>query len=486
MEQKSLKLNMILNAVKGLLGILFPLITFPYISKVLGVENIGKYNFAYSIINYFVLIAGLGIATYAVREGAYIRGDLQKLQRFSDEIFSLNIVSTVFSYLLLIVVAYITPKMQEYKILLFILSLQIMFKALGVEWIYSIYEDYTYITIRSVLFQIISLILMFSFVKTDGDINKYAIITVISAVGSNILNYVHSKRYLTIRLIKNFDWKIHAKPIMVLFATTLMVTVYVSSDITILGFLCNDEIVGVYSVSTKIYTIVKTILSSVIVVSIPRISALLSNGNREVVNAVAQDIYETLLSISLPAVTGIILLRKQIVLLISAQEYIRATSSLLLLSIALFFCMGVYFWGQCILVPLKKEKIVFKATVLSALANIILNLILIPIWQENAAAFSTIVAEAISYYYCLYWGKQEICIQNTEKTIIKIIIGCIGIVLVVSVFHNLIGNKIVYLITSIAGSIFIYVIIEILLKNHAVSTIAGIRHISERFSKKNN
>ena len=147
MEQKSLKLNMILNAVKGLLGILFPLITFPYISKVLGVENIGKYNFAYSIINYFVLIAGLGIATYAVREGAYIRGDLQKLQRFSDEIFSLNIVSTVFSYLLLIVVVYITPKMQEYKILLFILSLQIMFKALGVEWIYSIYEDYTYITI---------------------------------------------------------------------------------------------------------------------------------------------------------------------------------------------------------------------------------------------------------------------------------------------------------------------------------------------------
>ena len=192
MEQKSLKLNMILNAVKGLLGILFPLITFPYISKVLGVENIGKYNFAYSIINYFVLIAGLGIATYAVREGAYIRGDLQKLQRFSDEIFSLNIVSTVFSYLLLIVVVYITPKMQEYKILLFILSLQIMFKSLGVEWIYSIYEDYTYITIRSVLFQIISLILMFSFVKTDGDINKYAIFTVISAVGSNILNYVHS------------------------------------------------------------------------------------------------------------------------------------------------------------------------------------------------------------------------------------------------------------------------------------------------------
>ena len=155
-KNKSIKVNMILNAIKGLMSIFFPLISFPYVSKVLGVDNIGRYNFANSIISYFVLFAGLGINTYAIREGARLREKENEFRQFANEMFSINILSTIMSYVLFALLLIIVPKFQEYKTLLIILSLQIIFKTIGIEWIYSIYEDYAYITLRSIVFQVIS------------------------------------------------------------------------------------------------------------------------------------------------------------------------------------------------------------------------------------------------------------------------------------------------------------------------------------------
>ena len=141
-KKKSLEINMILNAIKGIMRIIFPLITFPYVSKVLGVEGVGKYNFASSMVGYFIMFAGLGISTYAIREGAKIRENKQKSNQFISEIFSINLFSTLISYLLLAVLLCVWPVLQNYTILILILSIQIGFTTIGVEWIYSIFEDY--------------------------------------------------------------------------------------------------------------------------------------------------------------------------------------------------------------------------------------------------------------------------------------------------------------------------------------------------------
>ena len=119
-KRKSLKLNMVLNAIKGLSGIIFPLITFPYISNVLGVENLGRYNFANSIISYFVLFAGLGISTYAVREGARIREDRYKIECFSNEMLSISLCSTILSYIVLYIFLLIIPRFYNDRVLLII------------------------------------------------------------------------------------------------------------------------------------------------------------------------------------------------------------------------------------------------------------------------------------------------------------------------------------------------------------------------------
>ncbi len=203
---------------------------------------------------------------------------------------------------------------------------------------------------------------------------------------------------------------------------SVTVTIYVSSDTTILGFMTSDYNVGLYAVSAKIYSIVKVLLSSVLIVSIPRLSKHLGNDEIIQFNSVAKEIYETLLTVLLPTIVGIIILRNDIILIISSEEYIEATSSLAMLSIALFFCLGAWFWGQCILIPHMKEHIVFRVTIVSAVLNIMFNFMLIPFWAENAAAFTTVLAEGVTFFLVQlsredvnrYWFREIIRFESGD------------------------------------------------------------------------
>lgn len=194
MKKKSLGLNALLNGIRTVLNTLFPLITFPYISRVLSVENVGKYNFALSVIQYFLLIAALGISTYAVREGTKFRDDKKKFSIFANEIFTINIISTIIAYILLVFTVAAVPKFKDYAVIIAVFSIEILFTTIGTEWIYSIYEEYAYITIRSIIFKVISIILLFLLVKKPDDYIVYAGITVFANAGSNILNFIHAKK----------------------------------------------------------------------------------------------------------------------------------------------------------------------------------------------------------------------------------------------------------------------------------------------------
>ena len=467
-REKSLKLNMVLNAVKGLMGIIFPLISFPYVSRILGVENIGKYNFANSIVSYFILIAALGIVTYSVRDGAKLREDKEKFKHFADEMFTINIISSVVAYILLFVLMLIVPKFHEYTGLLLIFSLQIIFKTIGIDWIYSIYEDYAYITIRSIVFQVLSLVMLFLFVKTEDDLLKYVGVTVFANAGSNIFNYIHSRKYCKVWFTTKIDWKRHLKPIFVLFAMNITITLYASSGTTILGFLSGDYAVGIFSVSAKVYAILKTVLSSVLIVSIPRLSAIYGKKDFSQFNEVSSDIYSTLITLVFPTMVGVILLIEPIVLIISDETFITATSSLFWLSLSLIVWFGAAFWGQCVLVPANQENTVLKATIASALSNIIICLLLVPYLDEDAAAIGTLVAEGIAFIWCIAAGRKYVKLIGVWKTILKVIVGCIPMIVFILVLKMLSLNMWFFTVLSVGGGAGIYFIVEILLKNNAV------------------
>lgn len=433
-KKKSLGINALLNGFRTLLNLIFPLITFPYVSRVLQVENIGKYNFALSVNQYFLLIAALGISTYAIREGTKFRENKKQFNDFASEVFSINIVSTLVAYLLMFFCIITISKFYNYRELILIFSIELIFTTIGTEWIYSIFEEYAYITIRSIVFKIFSIILLLVLVKAPEDYLIYAGITVFANAGSNILNFIHAKKYCKIKLKWNINCTKHMMPIFIIFASSVATSIYVNSDMTMLGFMATDYEVGIYSVSAKIYRIVKQMLAAILVVSIPRLALLMGQNRVNEYRYTLTQIFNVLTLLVLPAVVGLFLLSKEVVLLISGVDYIQATRSLKLLSIALVFCIFGWIFNQCVLIPAKKEKVVLIATVISAIANISINFVLIPIWKENAVAFSTIVAEGIMMVICMHEGfKITKLNKGVLLNFITVIIGCV-IISIICIF----------------------------------------------------
>ncbi len=480
MKNKSLTKNAILNGIRNGLNLLFPLITFPYVSRVLQVEKLGEYNFANSVISYFVLLAGLGISSYAVREGAKLREDKDKFNFFTSSVFTINVLSTVISYICLFGCLWILESLHKYSMLILVFSIQIIFITIGVEWVYSIYEEYLYITLRGILFKILSIIFLFIFVKTEEDVIAYAGITVFASVGSNLLNFINLKRYCKLSLVDLKLCYVHLKPILTLFASSVAVMIYVYSDTTMLGLMKGDYEVGIYSVSTKIYTIMKSMLSSVIIVSIPRVSLYYGTNQTQKFNNTVQKIYDTLMVLVIPIVLGIFILSERIVVFISGKEYLRSISSLRILSIALIFCISGWIFNQCILLPSGKEKIILKATAYSAGLNIGLNFILIPYMSENATAFTTVVSEAVMMIICVHYGSKISEVKVLNRNILTSVFACIvmtSVCVILNKFFSEIFNIQVIIVIVLISAI-VYGVLLLLMKNEILWDI--VRKIMRR------
>ncbi|MGN0966532.1 MAG: flippase [Candidatus Coprovivens sp.] len=468
MKQKSLGLNAFLNGLRSVLNIIFPIITFPYVSRVLSVGELGKYNWSNSFVSYFLLIAGLGIATYAVREGAKLRNDRNEISAFASQVFSINILSTVVSYILLFLCVFIFPKVQSYSACIYIFSIQIVFTTLGTEWIYSIFEEYTYITIRSIVFKILSIVMLFVFVRRPGDYLNYAGITVFSAVGSNVLNYLHAKKFCTIRFTFNIDWQEHLKPILIIFASSVATTIYLSLDTTLLGLINNNYVVGIYSVSTKMYNIVKQLIAAILTVTIPRFALLWGRHRYREYRKLLLQISDALALISIPAAVGVYMLAPQIVILLSSAKYIRAVSSLRLLCPALIFSIFSWIFTSCVLIPAKRENKVLIITVLSAVVNLVLNLLLMPSLKENAAAITTSLSEAISMFLGMYYSRDIIkglYKSRFWKAIFTYILGAMSIVIICFAGDVLFDSTVMVILFDVVLSIVEYALILIGLKN---------------------
>ncbi|QDR73523.1 flippase [Limosilactobacillus reuteri] len=480
-QQKSLGINAILNGLQSILNLLFPLITFPYVSRVLSVNGMGIYNFSNTYIGYFLLLAGLGINTYAVREGTKYRDNKQRISEFASQIFSINICSTLLAYILLVISLILFKRLNIYSVCILIFSIQILFTTLGINWLYIIYEDYAYITVRNIIFKIFSIILLFIFVRKPNDFLVYAGITVLASVGSNILNFFHAKSFINLNFTLKFSiWK-HLKPILIIFASAVGVSIYLYSDNTILGLIKGDYAVGLYSVATKIYKISEDVLSAVLTVTIPRLSMLYGKKMYEKYSKLLAKLFNLLLIFSLPATVGLAMLSKNIILIIAGEKYLQSSKALSIISCAIIFSLFNWIISDCILLPAKRENKLFITTFVTAIFNIIINMLLIPIWSYDAASLSTVLSECFAMLMNAYCSRDILAECNLSKDIfqntLESIFGCIFIIIVCYLSKLLIDSLIVSLFVAVIISSLGYIIIMVLLKNsliiYALETIKG-------------
>ncbi|MBP3482451.1 MAG: flippase [Alistipes sp.] len=424
-QQFSIKKNYIFNLFNTASSILFPLLAFPYAARIMGAESIGRINFLSSIIGYISILSCLGIPMYAIREIAKVRDNERERNRAAKEILILHTLLTLIGYGIVGIIAVAVPKIHDDISLFLLLSISIFFNAIGCEWFYQGIEDFKYITIRGFIVKTIALILLFVLVKTPNDIYWYAGYSVIGSVGNNIFNFVRLHTYIKSPQIGFGDMRPfrHFVPVLHIFILNLIVSLYINLNTIMLGFMQNDESVGLFTGATKIASIALSFVGALGTVMLPHLSNLLSSGNKDRFDELAQNAFSFTCAFAIPMSVGLIICAEYIIPVFCGQTYMAAIPTLRILAPVILLVGLSNVIGIQILYPQGRENTVILCTSIGAAVNITLNLLLIPRYSYNGAAISTIITELMITLCMMIIGRRYLPIQWFRKEYSTYLLG---------------------------------------------------------------
>lgn len=423
-KQSSLKVNMIMNVILTVSSIIFPIITFPYVSRVVGAEGIGTVTFVTSVVTYFSMFAQLGIPTYGIRACAKVRDDKQELTKVVHEILILNTITCLISYVALAIALAIVPRFAEEKMLFVILSSTILLNALGVEWLYKALEQYSYITIRSLICKVVAFGALFVLVRSEQDYIMYGAVSIFAAAASNILNFLNLRKYISFRPVGNYHVTRHVKMVFVFFAMSIAITIYTNLDNVMLGFMQSDLEVGYYTAAVKVKSVLVNVVTAVSTVLLPRASYYVDKGLLEDFFKITRKAMNFVVLIAVPCTIYFMVYAKEGILLLSGEGFENAILPMQIIMPTLIFIGMTNILGIQMMVPLGKEKIVLYSTIWGAIVDLIVNALTIPTFGAAGAAFGTLIAELVVLIY------QVIVTKDMSKKVLSgirwhvVLLGC--------------------------------------------------------------
>jgi len=473
-KQKSLKLNFIMNVILTVATIVFPLIIYPYISRILLPEGVGKVALAISIVSYFSMFAQLGIPVYGLRLVAQLRDDKIALTKAVQELFIINIVTTVISYIAFILTLILVPQLIEEKLLYIVVSSSIVLNMIGMEWLFKGLEEYTYITIRSIIFKITAIILVFLLIRSKTDYVVYAAITIISGYLSFILNFIYSFKWIHFKPLQNYNFKQHLKPIFIFFAMACAITIYTNLDIVMLGFMKTNVDVGYYSVAVKIKNVLIGLITSLGAVLLPRSSYYIKHKLFDEFKKVSTKAMSFIFVFSIPLMIYFILFAKYIVLFLFGSAFSGSIIPMQIIMPTLLFIGITNLIGFQIMVPLGKESLILYSVFAGGVIDMILNFILIPKYSAAGAALGTVVAELIVLIFQIVIMKKYVLINIKNQEYIKIIFAIFLSVVVSFYSVKFAYNNLFAIITSSLSFFTVYIMFLYLTKEKITVEIVNL------------
>lgn len=392
---QSVKFNFVMNTILTVSAMIFPLVTYPYVTKILGPSGIGTVSFANSVVTYFSMFAQLGIPTYGIRACAKVRDNRQELSRVTQEILMINLVTCVISYLLFFATLQAVPQLREEKSLYLVMSTMILFNSIGAEWLYKGMEQYRYITLRSVLFKFIALVGMFLLIHQPEDYVIYGGITIFASVGSNLLNLINLKWLVDVKPVGDYQFRRHLRPIFVFFAMSIATTVYTNMDNVMLGFLKGTTENGYYDAAVKIKNILVGVVASLGTVLLPRMSYYVEQGDKKAFVQATQRALRFVFLVSVPLCVYFILFARPSIYLLSGKAFEASIGPMQLIMPTLVLIGLTNIMGIQILVPTGREKQVLYSEIAGAVVNVAANALLIPSLGAAGAAIGTVMAEVV-------------------------------------------------------------------------------------------
>lgn len=463
-----LKKNFIYNSFLTLSQYIIGLITFPYISRVLGVSNIGIVSFVDNTINYFILFSTMGIGIMGAREIAKHRDDKEKLSTVFSSLVTLSLIfTTVVLFAYYLAINYV-PQLNIYKELFFIGASKLLFSVFLIEWFYRGIENFKYITIRNICIKLLYVASLLIFVKTKDDYLLYFTLTVSTIIVNSIINTIYSIKFVRIS-IKHITIMPFLKQSLYLGSYAILTSMYTTFNIMYLGFVSDTIQVGYYWAALKIYGIVLGFFTAFTSVMMPRMSSLISQGDRGAFERLINKSFNLLFTICFPLIIGTTILAPQIINVLSGNGYEGAIIPMQII-MPLILVVGIaQILAIQVLMPMQKDKSILKASIIGACIGIISNLLLVKNYGCIGTAIVLLISElSVTGYYIylvrenklinfpwnsciknLFWSIPYIIICLSSKLSINNPLTSLGFAGIISVFYFIITQLYIFKVVDI-------------------------------------
>ena len=453
-----IKTNFIYSSILTLSNFIFPFMTFPYISRVLGVNNVGIYNWVGGIIQYFILLSMMGIGIVGIREVAKNRNNPKELSKTFSSLLILSLFTTIISLLILFVLMLVIPKFASYKDMFYIGAANIFINLFLVEWFFKGIENFKYITIRSVIVKSIYVITVFVFVRNRADYVTYYFLTVAAVVLNAVLNWIYCRKFVHFTF-ENFSLKPFLKPFLILGIYILFNSMYSTFNVAYLGFVGGNKEVGYYTTATKLYGILLAFFSAFTGVMLPRMSALVAENNYSEINRLIGKSFDILYTFCFPVIIFLMFFTPQVIGIIAGAGYEGSILPMRIVTPLMIIIGTEEILIIQLLMPLNKDKAIFINSIIGAVIGIALAVILVTKFHSIGSSIVWVCSELSILISASYFVKKYIGIHIPYKMVfvkflyaIPYIVICYG---VISVINDSIAKL------AIAGVIsLIYFIIE--------------------------
>lgn len=446
MERKSLIKNYLFNASYQLLAIIVPLVTTPYVSRILNPAGVGVFNYIYAIAYVFSLICLLGTNIYGQREIAYVQDNPKKQSQVFWEIISIKIIAFALTSLFYLCILFVLDDYFSYLIAAYSYILASLF---DISWLFQGLEDFKKTVIRNSAVKVIGVILIFFIVKKSDDISKYILILGGSSLVGQICMWAYIPRSFFKCNIKELNIRRHIEPTIILLLPSIATYIYTSLDKVMLGTMSTQMEVGYYSQAEKIVKLIMTIVTSLGIVLIPRMSSLIKQQEWNQVKIYFEKSVKFVLLLSLPMVAGIDCIAKEFIPLFLGIGYEKSILLLKIMSPLILIIGIASITGQAVLVSMNKQTYYVVTVISGSIINCLLNIILIPKINSYGAAIATIAAESVVTVLQLAGVRKFIDMRKIVSDNYKSFI-CTGGMLIVLRIINLFCSDLpaVYLIMS--------------------------------------
>lgn len=431
MVAKSIKLNYIYNLIYQLLSLITPVITAPYLARVLAADGVGTCSYIESISSYFVLFATLGLTTFGQREISYVQEDRQKRSCIFWETNLLELVVSLLSIVVYVVFSLAHSNWQIYMVLIFNLFAVMV----NISWFFQGIEEFGKIAIRSIFFKIINVIYIFVVVKSKDDIIWYLLGISVLNFMNNISYWVSIKKYVDIPKITSLHPFRHIKTVISLFIPTIAIQIYTVLDKTMIGVITNNSFEnGYYEQATKIVRMVLVLVTSLGTVMIPRIGYYFEKKDIKQIQKSLYRGYRFVWFLGIPLCFGLILVSDNFIPWFLGTGYEKVNSLIDILAF-LILCIGINnVTGVQYLIPTRRQDIFTRTVICGSVINFVLNFILIHFINTYGAAIASVVAEFAIAIIQIVIVRDEISPLKIFKSginylvsgaVMAIVLGCV-------------------------------------------------------------